>query len=160
MATADFTLSMVDQCPLPARNQITQPAGPFASLSYTVGTAVADYDFLSISGGGFESTIDVCDDDGISFSAVLVNESGEEVPLDQSEGVIIFNLDGTFTVFTDDNSLLGAQELHVSAYLTTYPTLTSTVPMVIPIEFEVCHLNVEEWVLSDVVLPSGTGTEY
>ena len=70
---------------------------------------MADYDFLAISGGGFASTIDVCDDDGISFSAVLVYESGEEMPLDQSEGVIIFNLDGTFTVFTDDNSLLGAR---------------------------------------------------
>ena len=121
---------------------------------------MADYDFLAISGGGFASTIDYCDDDGISFSAVLVYESGEEVPLNQSEGVIIFNLDGTLTVFTDDNSLLGAHELHVSAYLTVYPTLSTTVLMVVPIEFEACHLNVEEWVLSDVVLPSGTGTEY
>ena len=90
VATADFTLTMADQCPIPSMNQITQPAGPFPSLSYIVGTKVADYDFLALSGGGFSSTIDVCDDDGISFVAVLVYESGEEVLLNMSNGAVIF----------------------------------------------------------------------
>ena len=74
--------------------------------------------------------------------------------------MIIFKPDGTFTVFTDDNLLLGAHEIHVTAHLTAYPSMTNIMPMVIPIEFELCDLTVEEWVLSSVVLPSGTGTDY
>ena len=159
-ATADFTLSILDPCAVPARNQITHPVGPFEELSYIVGTATAQYDFLEISGGGFSSTVDVCDDAGIIFSALLIYETGDEVALDDSDGAIIFNADGTFTVFTDDNLLLGAHEIHITARLTAYPSLISTLPMVIPIEFELCHLTVEEWVLSSVVLPSGTGTDY
>lgn len=80
-----------------------------------MGTSAVEYDFFAISGGGFASTVAVCDDEGFSFSAVLVYESGEEVPLNSSEGVIIFKPDGLFTVFTDDNTLLGAHELHVTA---------------------------------------------
>ena len=57
VATADFTLTMLDQCELPARNQVTHPVGPFEELTYIVGTETAQYDFLEISGGGFAATV-------------------------------------------------------------------------------------------------------
>ena len=59
---------------------------------------------------------------------------------------------GTFTISTDDVSLLGSHHLHIETRLVDYPTIAAASPVVLPIEFERCPVTVA-WSLSDIQIP-------
>ena len=58
------------------------------------------------------------------------------------------------TVNTDDLTVLGAHELHLSASLEIYPSVVTASPVIFPIDFETCPVEIEPWVISDVTVPA------
>ena len=59
----------------------------------------------------------------------------------QEDSVINFNPDGTFTIETIDETLLGYHELRISAFLMNNPTTTTLAVTILPLEFIRCQVE-------------------
>ena len=63
-------------------------------------------------------------------------------------------MDGTFSIQTDDEELLGMHELHIQASLPGYPG-TQTAKVVVPLQFIKCAIELGDWIIDDVIVPTG-----
>ena len=102
------------------------------------------------------------------FDVTLAIDSEEESPLAISseefvdisedasdERYLIFNTDGEFSIETSDLIELGRKELRICARLIQHSDTWTLQETILPFNFMECDVQVQNWSVGDVLVPSG-----
>ena len=106
-----LTIHIIDPC----LQDIIRPESPLPLQTYYIGSKVTRYDVQAISEPQFNSSTELCGDVGFTADIYFFTDADEE-PEGQilvDSGILIFNFDGSFTIETNNLSLMGSHELHI-----------------------------------------------